>query len=51
MGLRMVFAVWKDEVKWPEAEIGFIPDSVIGGSFQVLSECPQVCPSAKFSYL
>ena len=42
-GLRMVFVVWKDEIKWLEAEIGFIPGSVICVSFQVLSECPQVC--------
>lgn len=51
VGLRRFFVVQKDEIKGLEAEIGFIPGSVTCVSFQVLSECPQVCSRAKFSSL
>lgn len=51
MGLGTVFAVWKDEIKRPEAEIGFIPGSVISGSFQSflnVHRCALVLNSATF---
>lgn len=51
VGLGMVFAVWKDEIKRPEAEIGFIPGSVISGSFQSflnVHRCALVLNSATF---